>query len=574
MAELIPSVLLYGQALKLLEDLDQAQQQGMLTDATSIAEKISEILEKYERSAGRPLVEYEPVSEWEPPQSEKSNRFFRSAERDVNLMQQQVDMLRAAVITAHNLTKTEILESWSENARVKNKLKTLQLYSNGSDSSIITFGDSFQSMEFTEQSRVPTEEQPSLSSPGFVTLGKSPQVVDLSANADVFVLSTSNGFPGNNEEILPPQESERYRFRAEDSQSNDLAAIRDAEPDTWFEYERYELPGTIRNRKGSNFTYADQQIQEDGTSVTRLVNWAEGPESGVLKLNLEFDLKSIQMINYIDITPYGLEGNSNQPIFVRSIQTSSNATDWYDVEPDSVYLGTDVNVSTARVAPNIAVSRAVWPIPTRAARYVRIQLEQSRPIRANIGHLYWNDRKTGEQRVPGPVPRIENPSEYKDKETQGDLVQGREYFVGKRWAIGIRDISIKQINYNPRSVIVTRQLQAGGVIDRVVLESADVEVPHDYPSDQRWVRFFISPDDGVNWYPIAKITDEDIGIPEQISFNDPLPDSLREPGVYNVNTDTAVTAIRMKVEMLRPNDRVQTTPVLKSYALKIKRQST
>lgn len=575
MGNVVPSVLLYGQALKLLEELQLAQEQNLVKDAETILSELTDILIRFEESAGKPLVNYEPIAETEPPLSEKANRFWTAAEKDVNLLQQQVDMLRAASIVTHNTLVTNTRAAFQDNARLNNKLKTLQLYSNNSDSSIITFGDSFKSLDSVDNDLIPDSEEVFLAHEGFVTLGRRGQLVDLSPDAAIKILGTSNGFLGNNQEITDPSDTAtdpesgyvHYTFKAESNDYSSLSNITDGEPNTWIEYEHYEVPKAARLAAGNyNFEYLDDS---DSEAVKR-VDWAKGPTNGVLKLGLEFDLGKIDNINVIDLTPFGLEGNANYPVLVRQIQTSPNGTDWTSVFPTKVWIGTEVNVRAARSAENVLANRAVWTFESRAVRYVRVYIEQPNPVNSNIGHPFWVNEET-EAREEGPIPPVDNPQEYWGTDVRGDLVQFREYFEGKRWAIGIRDVALQQVRYVEKSTLITRPLRAGGVIDRVVLEDADIVVPADYDTSQSWVRFFISPDDGETWLPISRIEDNFNGVPEQISFNDPLPASLREPNVYNHDTDSPVTSVRLKVELLRPQDSSSTTPILRFYKLKVKR---
>lgn len=578
MAEMVPSVLLYGQALELIKDI-----QGVSKDQTENVEdllrELAAVLVRYEESAGKPLVEYESVAETEPPSSEKSNRFWRAAEKDINLLQQQVDILRAATLFSHNAIVTEVEKAYNQNARVGSKLKTLQLYSDYTDSSIVSFGDSFKSLDFIDINQVAAFEQPTFLHEGYVTLGRQGQLVNLSQDANVRVLEGSNGFVGNNQEITDPSEAPTdpetgeplYTFKAEVSNPNDLESVLDGEPNTWVEYEQYKLTSSQQfSALNMNFDY----IVTNDEGEAENVSWADGPSNNVLKLGLEFDIGQIRNLNSVELTPYGLEGNKNYPVLVRRVQTSPNRTDWTTVFPTDVNIGSEVNLKTAAAADNVITRRAVWVFEAREARYVRVYMEQPNPVPTNVGHVYWiNRRNTNRQeRVEGPNPPIEDLGRFLDDEVVGDFVQRREYFEGQRWAIGIRDVQLQQAQYVQKSVLVTNPLRVGGVVDRVILQDADIQIPPSFPEGQNWVRFFISPDEGENWYPISRIEDVAQDIPEQISFNDPLHESLREGSVKNYTTDSPVTSIRLKIEMRRPASDNSMTPVLHGYTLKVKRR--
>lgn len=591
MTQSAPTVLLYGQALVLLKELQQEYQGGAIRTLQELTERLRAVLSQYQTTAGFPFLRFDPVVETEPPLSAKMNRYWQDLQYDITLIQQQLDILKASSVFTHNLLATEVLRAKYENSRVDNKLKTLQLYSDSVDTSIVTFGDSFTSEQFFDTRLVPEEMRVRLDGQGILSLGQLGGLVNLTKDAEIFILATSNGFSGNNQEIADPSHALRdpisntplLTFIAEADRSADLAALVDGEPNSWFEYEHCLVKETDRLLAGNlNFTYQGTSFDEDetntfensqGNDASGQINWAIGPSGGVLKLNIEFDLKSIQKLNNFSYIPYGLSNNSNFPVKVALIETSTDGTSWLAVSPENVFVATDPNLTAARTASNIVAGRAVWIIEPRYARYVRVHFEQAQPVNSPIGHLYYVTRDTS-RRVEGPIPPLENPNYYYNpsRYVSGDLIQQREYFSGKRWAIGVRDFLIQQLEYQVLSVMITKPLRVSGTIDRVVLKEAEIFIPSDFDPTYNWVRFFISPDDGDTWYQISRIQDDYLGIPEEIAFNDPLPEAFREPGVAYYNTTKAVTSLRFKIEMERPDDQPSSTPYVRSYRLKVRKR--
>lgn len=590
MGELVPSVLLHGQALQLLKDLEQAQKDRAFRTVSDGVEALANIITTFERDAATPLMNYNPVVETEPPSSSKTNRFLEMANRDVNVLQQQMDILNASTRFTHNMVVTEVMRSKNDNARVRNKLKTLQMYSGSIDPTTITFGDSFKSLEFTDVSMTPAEERAALFQEGYVTLAPEGEITDVSKEARVTVLDTSNGFVGNNHQVESSAVVEgqtNITLKSEVRVYNNITAINDSSPSTWVEYEKYDIAQTHIEQAGGfgvgNFSYS--RVKADGN--TENIVWVGPPTNGVLELGIQLELPSVRDINSIEFLPYGLDNNANNPVLVKRVQTSPDGTNWTPIDPAEVWVGTDINLNVARAAKNVTTGVAAWSFETRPVRYVRIYFEQPNPIDVNVGHIYWvtprgtslgNNGTQSEQvldnekREKGPIPPISDPAAHNDSLVLEEKLQRREIFPAKRWAVGIRDITMRQANYQQRSTLVTQKLQVGGIVDRVVLSDAQFSVPPSYPTDQEWVRFWISPDDGRNWYPIARIQDDYLGIPEQIAFNDPLPQDFRESGVAYYATEEPVTSLRLKIELSRPADVGTTTPVLRSYTLKVRRQ--
>lgn len=581
MPNLIPSDMLFSQVDAKLGELSAAVREGFVREPLDVISKMEELLTEYQRNAGGPLTDYELLVRSEPPSSAKTNRFWRYARYDIGVLKRQLDVLRAATILTYNITSTQVNEIKNNSARVSNKAISLQMYSQSRDAGLMLFSDSFNSPDFIDFKMTPEEERAFFANPGYITLRPQGEVVNLALESEVRIRSTSSdqGLLGNNQEILDPVSTDiddttgekAIIFKQEQYETNDLTYLQDGEPDTWIEYEAYHIPQSTRT--GDFFYKRLNDDLEDEDDTEQLHNWAEGPEGGILRLDLEFDLGAAKNLNSITLTPYGLENDSNFPILIRKVQTSPNNTDWTNVNPTDVWLTTNINLESARTASDLVANTAMWSFEVRSVRYVRVSIEQNQPLPTYIGQVYWTDQETGQ--VIGdeaPVPPIDDTGKYLDQESVNRMVQNRRYYRGLRWAIGIRDIELNQIKYQYHSTFVTRPMRVPGRISRVALESVELEIPEGYPVDQRWVYFYISPDDGENWYPIAQMQDAEEGIPQQISFNDPLHPSLRETYVVNYDTEKPVNQLRMKVEMWRPDEMASTTPVLKSYKLKVRQE--
>lgn len=574
MQQAIPSVLLYSQALALLQNLQDSFTAGNLQSPSDIATTLRSILTNFEITAGQPLLDFELVAEGEPPLSAKMNNVWNTLQYDVSILQNQIDILQAAALFTNNFLGTEILQAQNQNSALANKLDTLQLYaSNTTANNLIIFSDTFGNSQTVDLTMVDPSMQAAMQD-GFLRLGNQGQLINLSSSATISILSTSNGFSGNNQEIEDPTQAPVdptsnmpvYTFVAQNYRAGDVTAISKGDPSQWFEYEYYYLNPTNKLAADNyNFVY-----QIDNTANSSTIDWSIGPPDGTLELDLQFDLGSVQPINYIEYTPYGLTANQNNPVLIDSIQTSEDGTTWTPVNPAKVWVGTNTNNKTLGTAPNLTIGTVIWSFEQRNAEFIQFSLRQSQPINVNVGHLYYLENSSG-QRVEGPIPSVNNPAQYYDPSysSTGTATQYREYWPGQRWAIGIQDIQIQQINYQTDSIMITKPLDVGGVVNRVALD-ADVWVPSDFDPYTNWVKFFVSPDNGQSWFPIARIEDTTFGISQVLAFNDPLPVQFQEPGVAYYNVSNAVTSLRFKIELSSPN--TQETPLVRSYSLKVTKQ--
>lgn len=600
MTQLSPSNIDKNQILNSINMLKRAYEQGFLKTPEDVMVAFENLMTQYMSKLGLPSVEWDPIAWGEPLSSDKMNTFWTRVIDDVRNAQEELDILRASAIFTHNMIKTELLKARNQNAQLDNKLKTLQLYSTVQDNTISVFGDYFKSTDFTDTAKSTTID---LGTPGQISLLKLDNV-EMMQRAKLTILNTSNGFAGNNQEILNPADAvenpvtkeKDYRFVGENSRVEKLDFVRDGNPTTWFEYENnLVFPADRALAKNFNFTYTNDANLPGGAKL----DWASGPEGGVLRLNLEIDLNVVSQVNNITYAPFGLKDNKNNPVLIRSVSVSKDGTEWQKVGQENVWVGTNTSLQTLRVGENISLGPVQWSFTPQEVRYVRFELEQPNAIDSNVGHLYYKNKdtvKVVEKEVPdpatpnatitikettttegvrieGPNPRVTRPWEYYNNPRTdfGSYQQKREFFQGRRWAIGIRDISVGQIRYAQSGTYISEPFRVNGVIDRVALES-DYTIPAGFPTTERWVKFYVSPNDGLTWYEISPIQNNYQGLPEILVFNDPLPVAFREENAAYHNVNTTVDELRVKIVVARPSNTSSASPIVTNYRLKVRRR--
>lgn len=145
-----------------------------------------------------------------------------------------------------------------------------------------------------------------------------------------------------------------------------------------------------------------------------------------------------------------------------------------------------------------------------------------------------------------------------------------------RWAIGIREVGIYAFEYEESSEIISIPYRSPSEISKVTLK-VDELIPSTYPNNTTWIQYFISPDNGLNWYRINPLDKpstfaDNAGqpIPRIINFN---PDFIVEDNESNkyIKTNIPVTEIRFRAILLRPSGEsfMKTSPILKGYRIMI-----
>lgn len=582
-----PSNKAYAQALAKLKELTRKYATVKTRSVDDLSSEIQNTLQELADVNEQSLtLKYQPLEFGSVPNSFEMNQFLESLAQDVNVIIDEMDILKAASVHTHNFIKTEMLKSQEQNDRLHNKIKTLQLFSSGEDSSILYVGDYFYNDDYIDWDLTPIGSRIELIKGDQISLGVSSQKQAIStAKAKVEIRQGSNGFMGNNQEAR--EANGNITFVKEDIRetvSTQLKNIIDQQPNTIFEFEKYEV--SLANRakaKNFNFAYAVSGAPEmtylQGQGDGKTINWADGVSSALI-LNLIVDLGEIKTLNLITFNPFGLADNLNAPVLVKSVNISTDKNTWTKLQPENVWVANGIDQNTINLdSTNIVIGNASFRVDGDKVQYIRFEIEQRKPLNVKIGHFYYINKddttSPDPQRFEGTVPLVDRIYQEKEAKSsyQNSLVQKREIFDGKRWAIGIRDIAAYTTEYKTTSSMTSKKFYVPGGVDRLSIE-ADVSVPLTFDASIPWVRFYVSPDDGITWHQISRIQEDYLGIPEIIAYNDNTPTELRLPGVQYYETLTTPTSIRVKIEIDRPAGDSTLTPVVRSYKLKIKHRST
>jgi hypothetical protein len=595
-----PSNKIYAQALEKLRSLTRTYSTSKGRGADDISLELVKTLGEISEQVNGPSLTYKELEYGEVPSSFKMNEFLQSLAFDINVILDEMNINKAAAIFTHNFIKTELLKAEMENGRLHNKIKTLQLYSSNEDSSIIYAGDHFYNDEYIDWERTPIGSRVELIHGDQISLGVASQLQVADSGSKVTIGVGSNGFIGNNQEVFPPQSSESnigsnvvtvdYISFVQEGVTQPakkwLSNIVDQAPDTYFEFEKYYVEEVDRVlAKNFNFQYQLVSGSEEYNYLAGLgdqggrISWGNSKDK--LSLNLIIDIGSSKPLNLIRFTPFGLSDNKNAPLLIKSVSVSNTKGDWTILGSENLWVANGIDQNTINLdGENIVINNATYRLSGESIQYIKFEIEQPVAIASHIGHMYYinsteeTDKSIDPQRLEGPVPGVDRIWTEKDPRSsyQNSLTQRRERFLGKRWAIGIRDIGVYSTQYNESSTLISKRFYVPGSVDRLTIE-ADVEFPEGFSRDTAWVRFYISPDDGNSWNQISRIQDDFLNIPEVLAYNDNTPVELRLPGVKYVETASTPTFLRVKIEIDRPTGDNTLTPVVKSYRIKVKQRT-
>ncbi len=145
-----------------------------------------------------------------------------------------------------------------------------------------------------------------------------------------------------------------------------------------------------------------------------------------------------------------------------------------------------------------------------------------------------------------------------------------------RWGIGLKEIGIFSYNYVESSEIISVPFISPKGIQSVSLK-VDDQIPESFPSNQSWIQYFISADNGNQWIrinPMDKPTVFQSGsgrpLPRTIRFS-VINDSENTNDTQYQRVNSLPTSIRFRAVLLRPSgaENQNKTPILKSYRMTI-----
>lgn len=400
----------------------------------------------------------------------------------------------------------------------------------------------------------------------------------------VIRIKSGNGLPGNTKQAKAV--SGEIRFVGEDAMHLNLADLLDGNADTWFEYERFHLPEeTLKAARGYGFSY------------TEGVEWASGKEEP-MTLVLEIELPTAQPVNWFSVHPFIPSERGAKAAVVESIELHDGQGKVFrplkeeeDMDNEKVYLfgrKTCKRIVLTLRQPHYYGTevghRYYQEIETRTLNYLERMKEQpgkrlqsvDPSIQAlGLGYdheeskVIYPDIRTGHV-----FPEIE---EYKEELFTLPVIQeedmlkvknGIELLNANRQAIGLRDIGVAHYQFEQTSDYTSVLFETKQDIVAVSLV-VDQEIPEEFPEGD-WLRYFVSPDDGENWYRIHPkgVTKKDAKLLYLFNTRTPVEGRLDHFGYADL--DKPVKSLRLRVELERP-DSIEGaafyTPLVKSYEL-------
>ena len=391
--------------------------------------------------------------------------------------------------------------------------------------------------------------------------------------------TVSNGFPGNTHCVDTLNKD--LHFIGQDGLHNKIKAIHDNNLDTWFEYELFSIPDSVR-----------QECNNYGFSYAEGVSWVS---DGPLKLKLIIYTNSSDTCSWISLKPYlsDIKGIENCIIEKCDIITSDNNV--YQVMNNTAFDDTKILM-----------------FPAKPVQRIELTLIQNSWYNTKVGHYYYSKVNTKSMsifqdydttdiysRVEGEQPSVNllgvkyNPStqwiEYGNSNTEYptdtyvkdklftlpsstiELKAGQEIIDAYRYMIGIRNIYVKSYNFSEYGEYISNKYTTEECITAISLEAQEY-IPGDDPNI---LKYYLTFDGGVNWHQIYPMHRAYEGIYRYTINTDTIAnlmttDNSKIKKSKNLNLLLDAYSFQLKITMERPKNvpnPENSTPVVYQYKL-------
>lgn len=192
--------------------------------------------------------------------------------------------------------------------------------------------------------------------------------------------------------------------------------------------------------------------------------------------------------------------------------------------------------------------------------------EQSKGyIQDKISSSQW----TGSNFIDITIETIKSDLSPKSLTSTVTLKRKFEVYPAKRFTIGLRSIDVGYSNYAQRAQIISKPFIFGYNVKNITISADTSFTLQNGNSNQSYIKYYISLDDGKKWMQISPIENPFNGIPEVLSFNENIQNFGQIKGVSYFNAPEIpvdTKTIRVKIEIEKPRYE-NTTPVIYSYQI-------
>ena len=260
------------------------------------------------------------------------------------------------------------------------------MYSSGPSNDLYYIGDSFDSSDYIDSSKIESKDKIAVIENGKISLG----VKDLITwtPRSIIINSDSNGISGSNHTVYSDSNSDlNYKYHFIDNPtSRNINHIKDNNPITFFEYEQINL--IEKSSQSKNFEY--KYIVNSGPNIqTTYTDWSSF-NSDSLKLSITLERESSERANYVNIIPYfGTTDSNSKDIIVHKIEVIDDLDQVENILLKPIFISSTFIPSSIDSVKNTYHKEAKITFSERKVKKINILFEQLNHSDIKIKHVFF-----------------------------------------------------------------------------------------------------------------------------------------------------------------------------------------
>lgn len=403
---------------------------------------------------------------------------------------------------------------------------------------------------------------------------------------EVSILETSNGFPGNTHEVYETMDGTKYVGEVDPRLSIHSVTTKDKKD--WFEFEMYNLDDDVRMKTSSvGFKYKEG------------ISWIKEDKELILDLKITFNtprLLNILRLNGIPKVNYQTEHPIIKEIIIKDDYAGVQTIKYGD------YL---LENTTIQFKPQI-VKEVIIKLTQRDNVVTKVARNYALSIDPTKMPYFFNDDFKDFTQIDKPTISIESLGLSYNKSdksiiypstTSNNSFLSKEYTKANlfystndakdnsrlftdiinayRYRIGISYIGFEYKQYSENGVYISKTFESETPIKKVTLNAYD-KVPESFKTanldgeekSMPFIAYYLSFNDEEEWHRIYPRSMHSEG-PCSIVINSFLNVEARNPNVSYIDTLIDYNRVRLKIELCRPIDIIDQTPIVNEYNLDI-----
>lgn len=565
--------------IEILRHLALQKEQGVIKSPAELQHIVYHELQSFYESIGKP--NFKQIEAWGPPYSSDHNLMLEQLLTDLYTLYDEVKNMTKDIRSNYEQVELERQSFTKRISEVESLVKTISTKIK-EDLDVLIFQDSFSSVDYYNREGVRGVAAYLSADNGLLTLNRI-KGEEFNEYAQITIIK-GDGLPGNTHVVRALDN--HLKFDGEEELHINMADILDGNSDTWFEYEMFQIPQqTIDLTENKDFRYKEavEWIRQD------ILN---------MRCVIKIDFPKARNMNWVSFLPYIPSDRGAIAATIEKIVVSDDKGEHQGLgfEDDfnsgvaymfprqkcktiTLYLRQDTSYPVLVGHPFFKqVNQEDTSVLDEEHLHSGIRVHGVNPSIENIGVSY----DTGKAEIIYPIRKfgdtIENESIKKQNlftapsisATGETVLSGMEQVQAYRFMIGIRDVQLANYQFSTISQYVSVPFVSANPMKEVALD-AQMEIPEGF-SEGDWVQFFISIDQGRNWYPIDLKDVHKENTKTRYLFNSKTPKEGRLDEVGYIESATDIFEIQVKIELSRPvetEDDAYYTPVVYGYELQV-----